>query len=433
MSLFLEKLNLLNILYYHNNGGGYKQNKDCGSIKINLLLQPFHLVWMGSEKMSLDPQIIRELEKIVGQPYCRTDQEARLTHSYDATPLFQAFPHAVVYPQSTEEVQAVMKVANRYQIPVISRGSGTNLSASAVPVNGGIVMVFNRMNNILEIDTQNLTATVQPGVITRDLHEAVSAHSLFYPPDPGSMSISTIGGNIAQGAGGLRGLKYGTTKDYVLGLEAVLANGEVIRTGGKLAKDVSGYDVTKLMVGSEGTLAIITEATLKLLPQPAFQQTMVAYFPELDLAAEAVSNIISSRIIPCTLEFMDQGTMEVVEAFTNIGLPTDQKAMLILEQDGPPEVVEQIWSKWLKSADGFKPPRLKSPVHKKKGNRCWKHAGQPFPPWPVPPPPPFWRMPRFRALRFRKWFAKLPRYRKNTIYAFVRSAMQETATCTRHA
>jgi glycolate oxidase len=341
MSLFLEKLNLLNILYYHNNGGGYKQNKDCGSIKINLLLQPFHLVWMGSEKMSLDPQIIRELEKIVGQPYCRTDQEARLTHSYDATPLFQAFPHAVVYPQSTEEVQAVMKVTNRYQIPVISRGSGTNLSASAVPVNGGIVMVFNRMNNILEIDTQNLTATVQPGVITRDLHEAVSAHSLFYPPDPGSMSISTIGGNIAQGAGGLRGLKYGTTKDYVLGLEAVLANGEVIRTGGKLAKDVSGYDVTKLMVGSEGTLAIITEATLKLLPQPAFQQTMVAYFPELDLAAEAVSNIISSRIIPCTLEFMDQGTMEVVEAFTNIGLPTDQKAMLILEQDGPPEVVER--------------------------------------------------------------------------------------------
>ena len=290
--------------------------------------------------MSLDPQIIRELEQIVGQKYCRSDQEARLTHSYDATPLFQSFPHAIIYPQNTEEIQAIMKVANTYQIPVISRGSGTNLSASTVPVQGGVVMVFSRMNKILEIDTKNLTATVQPGVITKDLHEAVSDHFLFYPPDPGSMSISTIGGNIAQGAGGLRGLKYGTTKDYVLGLKAVLANGELIQTGGKLTKDVAGYDVTKLLVGSEGTLAIITEATLKLLPKPNFQQTMVACFPNLDFAAEAVSEIISARMIPCTLEFMDQGTMKVVEEFTQIGLPTDQKAMLILEQDGPREVVE---------------------------------------------------------------------------------------------
>ncbi|MGA8941824.1 MAG: FAD-linked oxidase C-terminal domain-containing protein [Thermoactinomyces sp.] len=285
--------------------------------------------------------MIYQLEQIVGKKYCRTDQEARLTHSYDATPLFQSWPHAVVYPQTTEQVQAIMKVAHIYKVPVISRGSGTNLSASTVPVQGGIVMVFTRMNKILEIDEKNLTVTLQPGVITRQLHDAVEARSLFYPPDPGSMSISTIGGNIAQGAGGLRGLKYGTTTDYVLGLEAVLANGEVIRTGGKLTKNVSGYDVTRLLVGSEGTLAIITEATLKLLPKPPFQQTMAAFFSDLDAAAEAVSAIIAARIIPCTLEFMDQGTMQVVEEYANIGLPVDQKAMLILEQDGAKEVVEK--------------------------------------------------------------------------------------------
>ncbi len=288
-----------------------------------------------------DLNIIGELEQIVGKSYCRTDQEARLTHSFDATPLFQSWPHAIVYPQNTEQVQAIMKIAHAEKVPVISRGSGTNLGASTVPVQGGIVMVFTRMNKILEIDRNNLTATVQPGVITKQLHNAVETYSLFYPPDPGSMAISTIGGNIAQGAGGLRGLKYGTTTDYVLGLEAVLANGEVIRTGGKLTKNVSGYDVTRMLVGSEGTLAIITEATLKLLPKPAFQKTMAAYFSDLDTAAEAVSAIIAARIIPCTLEFMDHGTMKVVEEYARIGLPVDQKAMLILEQDGPVEVVEK--------------------------------------------------------------------------------------------
>lgn len=288
-----------------------------------------------------DLKIIHELEQIVGEKYCRTDQEARFTHSYDATPLYQSWPHAVVYPQNTEQVQSIMKIAHTEKIPVISRGSGTNLSASAVPAHGGIVMVFTRMNKILEIDRKNLTVTVQPGVITKQLHDTVEAHSLFYPPDPGSMAISTIGGNIAQGAGGLRGLKYGTTTDYVLGLEAVLANGDIIRTGGKLTKNVSGYDITRLLVGSEGTLSIITEATLKLLPKPASQQTMAVCFSELDAAAEAVSAIIAARIIPCTLEFMDQGTMKVVEEYARIGLPVDQKAMLILEQDGPPELVEK--------------------------------------------------------------------------------------------
>ncbi|MBA4493721.1 FAD-binding oxidoreductase [Paenactinomyces guangxiensis] len=289
----------------------------------------------------LAPEAVQELKAIVGEERFRTDMETLVTHSYDATPMFQALPDGVIFPCRTEEVQAIMQVAANYRIPVISRGSGSNLSASTVPAEGGIVMVMTRMNRILEIDQENLTATVQPGVITKELHQAVEELGLFYPPDPGSMAVSTIGGNIAQCAGGLRGLKYGTTKDYVLGLEAVLASGEVIRTGGKLAKDVAGYDLTKLLVGSEGTLAIVTEATLKLLPKPEYRRVMVAHFTDLEAAAQTVSEIIANRIIPCTLEFLDQGTIQVVEEFANIGLPTDMAAILLMEQDGPQAVVDR--------------------------------------------------------------------------------------------
>src|SRR5699024_7122208 len=186
------------------------------------------------------------------------------------------------------------------------RGSGTNLCAGTTPLEGGIVLLFKHMNKILEIDEDNLTARVQPGVITKDLSDAVEARALFYPPDPGSMHISQIGGNISENSGGLRGLKYGVTGDYVLGLEVILPTGELIRTGGKLAKDVAGYDLTSLYVGSEGTLGIITEATLKLIPKPSYKQTMLALFHDLEAAAETVSAIIANRIIPATLEFLDR-------------------------------------------------------------------------------------------------------------------------------
>ncbi len=195
------------------------------------------------------------------------------------------------------------------------------------------------MNRILEIDEENLTVTVQPGVITLDLIQAVEAKGLFYPPDPSSMKISTIGGNINENSGGLRGLKYGVTRDYVMGLEVVLASGDIIRTGGKLAKDVAGYDLTRLFVGSEGTLGIITEATLKLIPMPETKQTMLALYEDLEAAARSVSTIIANKIIPTTLEFLDQPTLQVVESFVNIGLPTDVKAVLLIEQDGSKEVV----------------------------------------------------------------------------------------------
>jgi len=288
------------------------------------------------------PQTIRTaLRNVVGERHFLDKPETLVAYSYDATPMHQSLPDAVVMPGNTEEVRQVVKLAAQHKIPIITRGAGTNLCAGTVPVEGGVVLVLNRLNRILEIDEQNLTVTVQPGVRTIEIHQAVEARGLFYPPDPSSMIVSTIGGNIALGSGGLRGLKYGTTKDYVLGLEAVLSNGEVIRTGGKLMKDVAGYDLTKLLVGSEGTLAILTEATLKLIPKPATQRVMLAMFQDLTQAAKTVSDIIASRIIPATLEFMDQGTIRVVEQFKQIGLPTDVEAMLIIGQDGDLQTVDR--------------------------------------------------------------------------------------------
>lgn len=282
-----------------------------------------------------------KLIQVVGRENYDDTQAGRLVYSYDASPQFQAMPDAVVAPRNKAEVQAVVKLCNKYRIPVVPRGSGSNLCAGTCPVEGGIVLLFKHMNRILEIDEENLTVTVEPGVITLDMIKAVEAKGLFYPPDPSSMKISTIGGNINENSGGLRGLKYGVTRDYVLALEAVLANGEVIRTGGKLAKDVAGYDLTRLLVGSEGTLAVITEATLKLVPMPEAKKTMLALYQDIEACAQTVSDIIANRIIPATLEFLDQPTLQAVEAFAHIGLPTNVKAVLLIEQDGPQEVVER--------------------------------------------------------------------------------------------
>jgi glycolate oxidase len=289
----------------------------------------------------LNEQLKQELRDIVGGAYFKDDPESLVTHSYDGTPMQQQLPDGVIYPGNTEQVSRIMKVLSRHQIPLVSRGSGTNLCGGTVPVEGGIIMVMHRMNAILELDLQNLTATVQPGMITKKFTEYVESQGLFYPPDPSSMAISTIGGNIAECSGGLRGLKYGTTKDYVLGLECVLANGEIMRTGGKLVKDVAGYDLTKLLVGSEGTLAVITEATLKLIPPPQYKKTMLAMFKDIYSAARTVSAIIENRIIPTTLEIMDNPTIRVVDDFAKLGLPLDMAAILLIEQDGEQETVER--------------------------------------------------------------------------------------------
>src|SRR5690625_2935516 len=283
----------------------------------------------------------KKLESIVGIENVEDSHATLLAYSYDSTPQFQAKPDCVVSPRNTDEVAAIVKLCNNEKIPIVPRGSGTNLCAGTTPVEGGIVILFKHLDQILEIDQENLTVTTQPGVVTTDLINAVEAVGLFYPPDPGSMNISQIGGNIGENSGGMRGLKYGVTRDYVLGLEIVLPNGEIIRTGGKLAKDVTGYDVTRLYVGAEGTLGIVTETTLKLIPIPETKKTMLAMYHNLEAAAETVSAIIANRMIPATLEFLDQRTIQVVEDFAQIGLPTDVEAILLIEQDGAAEVVDR--------------------------------------------------------------------------------------------
>ncbi|MEH7273544.1 glycolate oxidase subunit GlcD [Neobacillus vireti] len=289
----------------------------------------------------LSNEIKEKLITIVTKNNFDDSKIERLAYSYDATPNYQSMPDAIVSPRNAEEVSKILKICNQYKIPIVPRGSGTNLCAGTCPTEGGIVLLFKHMNKILEIDEENLTVTVQPGVVTLDMINAIEEKGLFYPPDPSSMTISTIGGNINENSGGLRGLKYGVTRDYVIGLEAVLANGDIIRTGGKLAKDVAGYDLTRLFVGSEGTLGVITEATLKLVPMPETRKTMLALYQDLGAAARSVSKIIANKIIPTTLEFLDQATLKVVEDYAQIGLPTDVQAVLLIEQDGPPEVVER--------------------------------------------------------------------------------------------
>ncbi|WP_078544696.1 glycolate oxidase subunit GlcD [Litchfieldia alkalitelluris] len=287
------------------------------------------------------PELIkRRLIKLVGAENFKDSNVSKLAYSYDATPQFQAMPDAIISPRNKKEVSQILKLCNQEKIPVVPRGSGTNLSAGTTPLKGGIVLLFNHFNKILEIDEENLTVTTQPGVNTLELMKAVEAKGLFYPPDPSSMKISQIGGNINENSGGLRGLKYGVTRDYVLGLEVVLPNGDIIRTGGKLAKDVAGYDLTRLFVGSEGTLGIITEATLKLVPMPETKKTILALYQDMDAAARTVSKIIANKIIPTTLEFLDQPTLKVVEDFSQIGLPTNVKAVLLIEQDGERASVE---------------------------------------------------------------------------------------------
>ncbi|HYF90670.1 MAG TPA: FAD-linked oxidase C-terminal domain-containing protein [Symbiobacteriaceae bacterium] len=287
-----------------------------------------------------DDTLIQALRSIVGEQHVLHSPADLAAYAVDATPLYRSLPTVVVFPGCTAEVKAILELASAKSVPVIPRGAASNLSGGTIALQGGIMLNMNRMNQILEIDTANLTATVQPGVTTAQLAREVDARGLFYPPDPGSQVISTLGGNVAENAGGLRGLKYGVTRDYVMGLEAVLPNGEILRTGGKNAKDVAGYDLTRLLVGSEGTLAVLTEITVKLIPKPETKRAALAIFDALDAAANAVARIIENRIIPCTLEIMDQGTIKAVEEFAHVGLPMDAAAVLLIEQDGARAVVD---------------------------------------------------------------------------------------------
>jgi len=277
---------------------------------------------------------IRHLIDALGEENVYSEKEDLLLYGYDATPGIHILPDVAVFPTDTEGVRKALEIARREGLPVTARGSGTGLSGGSVPARGGMVIGMTRMNKILEIDEENLTATAQAGVITLDLFEAAAKKGLFYPPDPGSQKISTLGGNVAENAGGLRGLKYGVTRDYVMALKAVLPDGRIIETGGKSVKDVAGYSFRDLLVGSEGTLAIITEVTVKLIPPPAAKRTFLAYFDDIRTAGEAVSRIIAAKIIPATLEIMDKTTIGCVEDYAKIGLPRNMAALLLIEVDG---------------------------------------------------------------------------------------------------
>ena len=286
----------------------------------------------------VDKGIIQGIKNIVGKENVAEDKETRICYSYDATNL-RYLPDLIVYPFNREQISAILKLANEARFPVIPRGAGTGFTGGTLPVEGGVVLVLTKMNRVLQIDPENLVAVVEPGIVTYHLQQEVEKIGLFYPPDPASLKSSTIGGNVAECAGGPRAVKYGVTKDYVLGLEVVLPTGEIITTGAQTVKSVVGYDLTKLLVGSEGTLGIITKIILRLLPLPKAKRTMLAMFPNIEAAATTVSQIISSRIIPTTLEFMDNATIRCVEDYLHMGLPVEAGALLIIEVDGAPEVL----------------------------------------------------------------------------------------------
>lgn len=292
-----------------------------------------------------DSALLRKLADLVGAENIFASPEDRLAYAYDATPMYESIPLAAVRPTTVEHVQALMQLANAERFVVVPRGAGTGLSGGSIPVARSVVMLFPSWKRILEIDQENLTAWVEPGVLTAELHAAVEAKGLFYPPDPGSMRVCTLGGNVAENSGGLRGLKYGVTKDYVMGLEVVLPTGELLHVGNKCVKDVAGFSFKELFIGSEGALGIFTKILLQLIPKPAASQTLLALYDDMQKAAGTVAAIIAAKIIPCTLEFLDSTTIRCVEDYARVGLPTDAEALLLIEVDGHPAAVADEFEK----------------------------------------------------------------------------------------
>jgi glycolate oxidase len=281
----------------------------------------------------MDPAIIREIEAVTGPENVASSLEERRCYSYDGR-IDGATPDLIVFPSSARETSAILNLANAHHFSVIPRGQGTGLTGGSVPVNGGVVLSLTRMNRILDIDAANMVAVVEPGVITFLFQEEVAKKGLFYPPDPASYKYSSIGGNVAECAGGPNSLKYGVTRDYVLGMEVVLPTGEILDLGVRTMKGVVGYDLTRLFVGSEGTLGVITKITLRLIPLPETKATILALFKEVEEAAETVSAIIAAKVVPSTIEFMDKASVRCSEQASPMGLPDGIGGLLLIEVDG---------------------------------------------------------------------------------------------------
>ena len=288
----------------------------------------------------MNSSLAKDFEKILGKENVFCSEADRHSYSYDSAVLESVVPALVVKPTSVEQLGKVIATAYSKGIPITVRGAGSNLSGGTIPDSeNSIVVLTQGLNKIVEINQDDLYAVVESGVVTANFAREVSAKNLFYPPDPGSQAISTIGGNIAENAGGLRGLKYGVTKDYVMGLEFFDRNGGLVKTGAKTVKCVSGFNLAGLMTASEGTLGIIARATLKLVPPPKASKAMMAIFKNIQDAANAVAGIIASHVLPCTLEIMDSKTINLVEDNEKIGLPRDAEAILLIEVDGHPAQV----------------------------------------------------------------------------------------------
>ena len=281
-------------------------------------------------------KLISDLKKSLSSCNVLDTLEERYAYAQDATNTkeIKNLPDVVVFVENIEQVQNVVKLANKYKTPIICRGAGTNVVGACSTEYGGVVLNFSKMNKILEINRENMTARVQPGVVLGDLQKAVESFGFFYPPDPSNLAVSTIGGSIAQSSGGAKSFKYGTTKDYVIDMKVVMANGEILQTGSNTIKNATGYNLNTLFVGSEGTLGIVVEATLKLIPKPESKKVLMAYFDTVKTAVSAVNRIIEHRIFPATIDFMDKNAIQTVEKFYPANLLTDKEAALIIEIDG---------------------------------------------------------------------------------------------------
>ena len=283
----------------------------------------------------ISSSLLTEFRNLLGKENVLDSEADRHAYSYDAAVLDAVVPELVLRPSSSEQLGKTVALCNENKLPMTVRGAGTNLSGGTIPTKEhGVVILTNGMNKILEINEEDLYAVVQPGVVTSKFAAEVARHGLFYPPDPGSQSVSTMGGNVAENAGGLRGLKYGVTKDYVMGVNFWNVEGEYVKSGGKTVKCVTGLNIAQLMVGSEGTLGVFDEIILKLVPPPVASKAMLAEFDDINKASEAVAAIISNKIVPCTLEFLDNVSIKYVDNFTKAGLPRDAAAILLIEVDG---------------------------------------------------------------------------------------------------
>lgn len=292
--------------------------------------------------MLMKNSLIKDLKKALTPDNVLYELEERYAYAQDASNQrnITRLPDVVVFVESIEQVQAVVRLARKYKIPIICRGAGTNVVGACRAEHGGIVLNFSKMNKILDISLENMTATVQPGVVLGELQKAVDKIGLFYPPDPSNLAVSTIGGSIAQASGGAKTFKYGTTRDYVIDLKVVMADGEILRTGSNTIKNATGYNLNSLFVGSEGTLGIVVEATLKLIPKPEAKRVMMSYFDTVQSAVDAVNSIIEQRIFPTTLDFMDKNAIQTVEKFYPAGLLCDKEAALVVEVDGFENAIE---------------------------------------------------------------------------------------------